>query len=66
MNTTWEVTDVREPLISASRLLERGHKLVLDEKPRIQCKNGHTIPRERIGSLFAVRWWIPKGFHRQG
>ena len=26
--------DVRKPLISASRLLERGHKLVLDEKPR--------------------------------
>ena len=39
MNTTWEVADVRKPLISASRLLERGHKLVLDEKPRIQCKN---------------------------
>ena len=27
MNTTWEVADVRKPLISASRLLERGHKL---------------------------------------
>ena len=35
MNTTWEVADVRKPLISA-RLLLRGHKLVLDEKPRIQ------------------------------
>ena len=44
MNTTWEGADVRKPLISASRLLERGHKLVLDEKPRIQCKNGDTIP----------------------
>ena len=30
MNTTWEVADVRKPLLSASRLLERGHKLVLD------------------------------------
>ena len=65
-NTTWEVADVREPLISASRLLERGHKLVLDKKPRIQCKNGDTIPLERCGSLFAVRLWIPKGFPRQG
>ena len=53
MNTTWEVADVRKPLISANRLLERGHKLVLDEKPRIQCKNGDTIPLERTGSLFA-------------
>ena len=44
MNTTWEVADVHKPLISASRLLERGHKLVLDEKPRIQCKNGDTLP----------------------
>ena len=66
MNTTWEVADVRKPLISACRLLERGHKLVLDEKPRIQCKNGDIIPLERTGSLFAVRLWIPKGFHGQG
>ena len=58
--------DVRKPLICANRLLERGHKHVLDEKPRIQCKNGDTIPLERTGSLFAVRLWILKGFHRQG
>ena len=64
MNTTWEVADVRKALISASRLLERGHKLVLDEKPRIQCKNGYTNPLERTGCLFAVRLWTPKGFHR--
>ena len=51
MNTTWEVVDVRKPLISASRLLERGHKVVLDEKPRIQCKNGETnriVKRKRV------------------
>ena len=66
INTTWEVADVRKPLISASRLLERGHKLVLDEKPRIQCKNGDIIPLERTSCLFAVLSWIPKGFHRQG
>ena len=51
MNTTWEVADVRKLLISASRLLEKGHKLVLDEKPRIQCKNGDTIPLERTRQL---------------
>ena len=66
MNTTWEVADLRKPLISASRLLERGRKLALDEKPRIQCKNGDTIPLERTGCLFALRLWIPKSFHRQG
>ena len=60
MNTTCEVADVRKPLISASRLLERGHKLVLDDKPRIQCKNGDIIQLES-GSLFAVRLWIPRG-----
>ena len=64
MNTFWKVEDVCKPLVSASRLLERGHKLVLDEKPRIQCKNGDIIPLERTGSLFAVRFWIPTGFHR--
>ena len=66
MNTTWEVADVRKPLISASRLLERGHKLVSDETSRIQCKNGDTIPLERTGSFFTARLWIPKSFHRQG
>ena len=66
MNTTWEVAGVRKPLISASCLFERGHKLVLDEKPRIRCKNGDTIPLERTLSLFAVRLWIPKGLPRQG
>ena len=54
-STPWKVADVRKPLISASRLLERGQKLVLDEKPRIQCKNGDTIALERCGRLFAVR-----------
>ena len=66
MNTTWEVADVRKTLISASRLLERGHKLVSDEKPRIQCKNGDTIPLEMTGSLFAVRLWILKRFSQAG
>ena len=32
--TTWEVADVRKPLISVSRLLERGHKLVLWTRTR--------------------------------
>ena len=59
MNTTWEVADVRQPMISAGRPLERGHKLVLDETPRIQCKSGDTVALERCGSLFAVRLWIP-------
>ena len=66
MNTTWEVADVRKPLISASRLLERRHKLVQVEKPKIQCNNEDIIPLERTGSLFAVRLWIPKCFHGQG
>ena len=56
---------MRKPLIPASRLLERGHKLVLDEKPRIQCKNGDTIPLERTGSLFAVRL-DSEGFSQAG
>ena len=66
VNTTWEVADVRKPLTSTSRLLDGGHKLVLDEKPRIQRKNGDTIPLGRTGGMFAVRLWIPKGFPWQG
>ena len=51
MNTIWEVADVHKPLTSASRLLERGHKLVLVEKPRIQCKNGDN-------SAWEDRWLV--------
>ena len=40
---------------SASRPLEREHKLVQDEKPRIQCKNDDVIALGRCGSLFAVQ-----------
>ena len=42
MNTTWEVTDVRKPLISASRLLERGHKLVLEAEDPVQEWRHHS------------------------
>ena len=66
MNTTWEVADVRKPLISASRLLERRQKLVLDEKPRIPCETGDVIDLEGCGSLFAVRLWILERFLRHG
>ena len=66
MNTTWEVADVRKPLISGSRLFERGHKLALDEKPRIQFKNSDVIGLDRCVILFAVRLWMPKSFLRQG
>ena len=57
---------MRNPLISASRLLERGHKLVLDEKPRIQCKNGDIIPLERTGSLFSVQFVDSQRFSQAG
>ena len=58
MNTTREVADVRKPLISASHLLQRGHKLVLDEKPRIQCKNGDIVPLQRTGSTVVDSEWF--------
>ena len=40
------VAGVRKPLISASRLLEIGHKLVLDGKLRIQCRH-HSAGEDR-------------------
>ena len=67
MNTTWEVADVRKPLISASRLLERGHKLVLDEKPRIQCKNGDTNPLAgRAEHTYRIKKREPVRPHTEG
>ena len=55
MATTWEVADVRRPLISAKRLFERRHRLVLDENQRTHGKHGITTPLERPCSLCAVR-----------
>ena len=68
MTTKWEVADVRKPLISASRLLEKGHKVVLDGDPRIQCKGGGHIALQKVGSLFAVKLWVKPspGGKRQG
>ena len=43
MNTTWEVADVLKPLISASRLLERGHKLVLHPGSASQDEDGDDM-----------------------
>ena len=69
MVTKWEVADVRKPLISAARLLEKGHKLIIDSDPRIQCKGGGNIPLKKVGSLFAVQLWVSapsSGGIRQG
>ena len=56
-----QATDFRQPLAR-----ERSQSLYWMKNRRFQCKNGDTIPLERSGSLFAVRLWILKGFHRQG
>ena len=59
MNTTWEVADVRKPLISVT-------SLHLMRTRGSSAKNGDTIPLERTGFFFAVRLSIPKGFLRAG
>ena len=51
----WEVADVVKPLISAGRLIEQGHRIVLNQAPHIQCHDRKQIPLERQGNLFTIK-----------
>ena len=46
--------------------LRREHKLVLDEKPTVKCKNGDILALESCGSFFAVWLWIQEVFSSAG
>ena len=47
MNTcTREVADVRKPLITAFPFLVNTYKLVLDQKPRVECSNADVTALE--------------------
>ena len=63
LNTSQEVADVRKSLISASPLLERVTSLYW-RKAEDAVQEFDTIPLERTSSIFSVRFWTPKIFHK--
>ena len=65
--TTWQVADVKRPLMSVAKMVAAGNRVHLDSKdPRI------VRPKGEAGNVFVVDLWVRKdatsrrpGFHRQ-
>ena len=71
--TTWQVADVKRPLMSVAKKVAAGNRVHLDSKdPRIVRPKGDVIPLRKAGNVFVVDLWVRKdatsrrpGFHRQ-
>ena len=71
--TTWQVADVKRPLMSVAKIVAAGNRVHLDSKdPRIVRPKGDVIPLRKAGNVFVVDFWVRKdatsrrpGFHRQ-
>ena len=71
--TTWQVADVKRPLMSVATMVAAGNRVHLDSKdPRIVRHKGDVIPLRKAGNVFVVDLWVRKdatgrrpGFHRQ-
>ena len=69
--TTWQVADVKRPLMSVAKMVAAGNRVHLDSKdPRIVRPKGDVIPLRKAGNVFVVDLWVRKdatsrrpGFH---
>ena len=70
---TWQLADVKRPLMSVAKLVAAGNRVHLDSKdPRIVRSKGDVIPLRKAGNVFVVDLWVRKdatsrrpGFHPQ-
>ena len=71
--TTWQVADVKRPLMSVAKMVAARNHVHLDSKdPRKVRLKGDVIPLRKAGNVFVVDLWVRKdatsrrlGFHRQ-
>ena len=71
--TTWQVADVKRPLMSVAKMVAAVNRVHLDSKDsRIVRPKGDVIPLRKAGNVFVVDLWVRKdatgrrpGFHRQ-
>ena len=71
--TTWQVADVKGPLMSVAKMVAAWNRVHLDSKdPRIVRPKEDVIPLRKAGNVFVVDLWVRKdatsrrpGFHRQ-
>ena len=65
---TWQVADVKRPLMSVGKMIEAGNKVHLDGNPRVVRPNGQSIPLRKAGNVYLIDLWVKygsKGFVRQ-
>ena len=70
---TWQVADVKRPLMSVAKMVAAGNRVHLDSKdPRIVRPKGDVIPLRKAEKVFVIDFWVRKdatsrrpGFHRQ-
>ena len=59
--TTWQVADVKRPLMSVAKMVAAGNRVHLDSKdPRIVRLKGDVIPLRKAGNVFVVDLWVRK------
>ena len=71
--TTWQVADVKRPLMSVAKMVAAGNRVHLGSKdPRIGRPKGDVISLRKAGNVFVIHLWVRKdatsrepGFHRQ-
>ena len=58
---TWQVADVKRPLMSVAKMVGAGNRVHLDSKdPRIVRPKGDVIPLRKAGHVFVVDLWVRK------
>ena len=71
--STWQVADVKRPVMSMAKMVAARNRVQLDSKdPRIVRSKGDVIPLLKDGNVFVIDLWVIKnatsrmlGFHRQ-
>ena len=67
--STWQVADVKRPLMSVAKMVAAGNQVHLDSKnPRVVRPRGDVIPLRKVGNVFVLDLWVnsgKSGFTRQ-
>ena len=59
--TTWQVADVKRPLMSVAKMVVAGNRVHLDSKdPRIVRPKGGVLYLRKAGNVFVVDLWVRK------
>ena len=64
---SFQVAEVRKPLLAVSKLVSAGHKVIFDnDDPRIELANGERVGMTCTGGTYDIEVWIKNpGFTRQ-